>query len=148
MNANWSKWIKASVYNFLETELAPTFTFFEGNTRKTGDQEFFFEVRIDGPIIYRQAKNTWKHVIQVNILCVAYLARNGFDLTRLVGRAGSALSKKIPVYDGDGALLGCLALDDTAREKYLRMREYGQIGPKVQQLQGTAEVTLYIELEG
>ena len=60
INANWGRWIYASVCDHFETYRDTLHMFLEGQHRETDELQQFFELRVDGPYYTQINKGWWK----------------------------------------------------------------------------------------
>ena len=70
INKDWDRWVKASVNNYLETQLLlllPNFPIFFENVDKAGVQDWL-EIRVDGPHYEPSGSGEWKAMVEINIL--------------------------------------------------------------------------------
>jgi len=146
INADWSRWIFASVSYHFDQRKGSLDMFIEGQHRDTRTLKDFFELRVDGPYYTELSKNYWQLYIEVNALVQS--TKDDHSYHRIWDNCGtvSAMFTDIPVYKyGNGILddqsyLGCLnLLQDTRGRERLQTSHFGQIEPKTPILQATIE---------
>lgn len=144
-DARWNVWLKSSMLTHLKAVLTPFPVFIEAMPRKQLGPAYF-EARFGGVIANEQGKNHWRLRSELNVLCIAHIVKNGYDINVLLGRALDALSNSIAVYDDNGSQVGCLELVET-NKRSIEGHEFGQVEPKVLQMQASAQATYEIYLE-
>jgi len=148
INANWNKWIFASVSKHFDTYRGTLPMFVEGQVRDTHDTKDFFELRMDGPNYTEYSKGYFRVYIEVN--CLLQSAMDDIDFHRIhrnLGIVASIFTRPIvikkygdtPIID-DGSTLGCLSLisDDRGKEK-VQTSQFGQITQKDKLIQAIVE---------
>jgi hypothetical protein len=146
MNPNWNRWIKASVFNHLVTELGTEdHIYIEASPRKTSEQPRWFELRFDGPEWFSRRLNQWFMTIEVNVLVsVKSDLKQLYTIDNLTGRAVVAFSKTIPVLKlgsesgDDQSHVTCLRLTSTKRDG-IQVSNFGIVQTASQLEQSTVE---------
>lgn len=155
-NANWDRWIFASISKHFVDNLAATAkVFIEGQKRDTRKETEWFEVRVDGPFYTEISKGYFSLYVEINILCACIMKDvNIQGIRSLAGKAASAMTTTIVVYkygtgvSNDQSILGCLTSVTKSRGKdRIQTNHFGQIGPNTELTQATVECHYKMELE-
>lgn len=141
INEKWSRWITASVFDYINTSLTTTLPgnteiFLEGQIDPNSKRQHWFELRLDGPLYQPMSNGEWEATVEINILVSAHLNEESIYVIRdLSGAAAKALSGCIDLKQmGDGeAIFGCLKLGQVFQN------HFGQIGKDVTLQQATVE---------
>lgn len=111
------------------------------NTREV-PRDNFFELRVDGPELYKLSKGYWKILTEVNMLVSTHIGNDIYKQDRHCGFATSGFTDAVQISKvGDGGdIVGCLMLSmkAAARQK-LVVSNFGQIHPVIPILQSTVE---------
>lgn len=154
-NANWDRWIFASISkHFVDTLAATAEVFIEGQKRGTRKMEQWFEVRVDGPNYTEITKGEFKIYVEINILCACIVKDTSIhNIRTLAGKAASEMDTSIFVYkygtgvEDDDSLLGCLTIvSDSRGKERIQTSHFGQIGPNTELIQATVEGHYKMEL--
>lgn len=126
MNPNWTRWIHASLNQYVKTELEKlgVVVFFEGQSRELiSDKKDSVEFRWNGPYGRERSKGWWQLEIQVNFVINSLTNRQDtYTHRQIVGQVQSILKNSINVMkygEGNGddsTLLGCLQLRTDGRD--------------------------------
>jgi len=153
-DANWDRWIAASINKHFSTEAA-TYSlemFVEGEERRTNDDRSYIELRHDGVWWREVSKDWWKGKIDINVLCVAVMESDLYKINRMVGQVTAILAQCIPVYKygpdagDDDTQFGELQLLTSEGRDGHRIHKYGQIEPDVKLIQASVECSYRIWL--
>lgn len=139
-NANWARWVFASLATYLKEEV-PVLSVVEGfdersaEFQQTSDRA---EIRITGPFIRELSRGYWELQATANVLLTCRFdgpdVKNRYTFVHLAGLFQEAMQREIPVYrhgnsDGDdGSLLGCLRTL-SGRNDAVRVFHFGQMNP-------------------
>lgn len=146
VNANWPRWIFASVSKHFDARRQGLNLFIEGQHRDTSDAGAYIELRIDGPEFREDSKGYWRVFSEINVLVSTPLDDTNFHLHQVnIGIVAAAFTT-INIYKygtgvlDDQSLLGCYQLvhDYIGRERLI-VSNFGQIDPAVKLLQATVE---------
>ena len=150
-NANWTRWILASISKHIDARKEGLNLFIEGQHRKTEGETSYLELRYQGPNLAEVSKGYWQVNVSVNMLIVTIMDdENWHDHVTNVGIAQAAFTT-IFVYKygskagDDSSLLGCLKLVDAGREP-IETSNFGQIDPNVKVQETTVEGHYELEL--
>ncbi len=156
-NANWNKWIVASVVKHFRAALvaASIENFIEGESDRDVTQSEYVEVRIDGPYSDERSKNDFKLTLEVNLLVQTVIApsKNLYRHAELQGVCMAAMTT-IPVYKlgpevtDDLSQIGCLDLNTDEPRDHVKAHNFGQVETDIKLQQATVEGHYKIELEG
>jgi hypothetical protein len=138
-NANWPRWILASIADYFSTAVAaiPLPLLVEGIDERMGDKEHYdhAELRINGPTIQELSKGYFKLVVGVNVLLTELMDRpNVYDLQDWCGVISRIMDGPINLYHfgpstlgvDDGAWFDCLTPENTVFAPN-RIFHFGQI---------------------
>jgi len=152
VNANWGRWIYASICQHFEDLRSGLFMFLEGEHRETQDQLEFFELRVDGPFFQQFSKGWWKLIVEVNAIITVPKSDKDFHNIRLqTDFVTSLFTNNILTYrygkeiQDDDTFLGCLQAQDGKR-KNLQVSHFGQLQPAAEVLQAGVERHYTMEL--
>lgn len=145
INANWGRWLYASICQYFDTHRGTLDMFLEGEHRATSQLQKFFELRVDGPYYQNLNKGWWNLTVEVNaIITVAKSDQDFHEIRRATDFVASLFSNTIHCYrygDGpydDSSFIGCLtALDGYRRQ--LQISHFGQLHPTDAVLQACVE---------
>lgn len=147
-NANWGRWIYASVsdhFNTAITTLQPTAKVYVEGSDKENDDLMYCEFRMDGPYITEMSRNWWKVWINVNIFCVAKRSGKDFHaIHTLTGAVANSFNNSIECFKfgtqvgDDSTSFACLQLD-TKRGDDVLVSHFGQIDPDLLEMQATVD---------
>jgi len=155
INANWSRWIFASVIQHFDARKADLFLYVEGEHRETEGKPNVMELRMDGPYTTEVSKNYFRVFIEVNVLIqTAVLNVDLYQHRTNIGAAEAAFTNSILLYKlgglaGDtGDLVGCLRLESDWRgRERVQTSDFGLVRPNTPVLQATIEGHYEIFLE-
>jgi len=153
INANWDRWIFASIAKHFEISISGAYVYVEGEPRETTANAPWVEVRIDGPDWTELSSGYFTGRIEVNILCAVVESSDTHAIRRVAGEVQSAFAAGIAVYKyGDGAgdddsLLGCLQLMTDHRGKLgVKARYFGRIETTTPMQQASVEAHYTFEI--
>lgn len=147
MNANWTRWIIASLNKHFSDIISPTlYMFIEGTDRHTEERRDYAEFRRDGPRACELSRGYWQFDVYVDVLVVNEMNDTDiYTLERSLGLVQSAFTTDIPVFQyGDGPSdnsliqLGCLVLCPNPDEP-IRTTYFGQVQNDVRLRQASVE---------
>ena len=142
MNANWPRWIFASIAEHFKDNTDSLPMMVEGEQRDDLDNKDSIEVRTDGPSIIEVCKDMWKIVVDINVLVNSAMDdSNFFRLHKNVGTVAAAFQTiQVLQYDDGEALVGCMELvQRSGTREVLRISHFGQVAPNVKLLRATVE---------
>lgn len=148
MNPNWTRWIKASINDFMlnqdradaSLKESPVPFFVEGQVRANERPNVWMEVRIDGPFYNQISRNFWEVVLEVNhVVSVLMDEEDLYVYDKVIGLAQGAYQNCIPVYKyGSGPDDDDTGLFELIRsERPLDTVQYGQVDEKTRLIQGS-----------
>lgn len=153
MNPNWTRWIHASLNNYVKIELEKlgVVVFFEGQSRENlSDKKDFVEFRWNGPFGREFSRGWWQLEVNLNFVINSTTTRpDTYTHRQIVGQVQSILKNSINVMKfgdnlvvDDQTLLGCLQLradkkDGIFTDYFGRMQE-------VELEQSTVEATYFM----
>jgi hypothetical protein len=152
INPNWTRWIKASVFSHLETELLAAIPGLQVLIEPEpgidhGSNQQWVELRMDGPDYDVYPSREWGVEVEINVLMSRLIGDgNIYTLDTLKGAVQEAMSGTINITkrgDGaqdDGSHVACLRLSD------LFTRDFGRVGPSHEMHQATTECDGYTEI--
>jgi len=156
MNANWPRWIFASISKHLKALEPSDFKLYiEGQTRNTRDLQNFFEFRMDGPKYQPMSKGHYEAYIEVNLLVQSVMDDKDYHkIHRYVGLCATYLdgADPIPIYklgngiDDDQSFIDCLNLTAGDGGERLVIAHFGIVDPKVRLEQASVEAHYRIDL--
>jgi len=156
MNANWPRWIFASVSKHLNAAVTTAFPMYiEGQNRNTRDLQNFFEFRMDGPTFKSLTKGSYEAYIEVNLLVQAVLNDKDYHkIHNYVGLCATYLDGTLPIFiyklgDGvsdDQSFIGCLDLLSGSGGERLVVAHFGIVDPKTRLVQASVEAHYRIDL--
>lgn len=133
INANWSRWVRASCRKHFEDRRQSVHLFFEGDDRDTAELKEHAEFRINGPDIRHPSHNYFELDVAINILVKANMnSQNSDNDIVICGIIQAAFTEQIRVLklgtgpDDDQSLLGCLLLRHD-KEGEVTLNHFGQI---------------------
>ena len=152
INANWGRWIYASVCQHFEANRGTLRMFLEGEHRETQNLQQFFELRMDGPFYQQFQKGYWKLIVEVNaIITVGKSDKDFHNIHLQTDFVTSMFTNIINTFrygkeiQDDDTFLGCLQAED-GRRKDLHVSHYGQLQPADDVLQAGVERHYTMEL--
>lgn len=120
MNRNWTRWIHASLTDYVKTELenAGVVVHFEGLDRSLLDsKQDFVEFRWNGPFARELSRGYWELEVDLNFLVSSSTDREDtHNHKKVVGVVQSILTNSISIFKfgntepDDQTLLGCMQL--------------------------------------
>ena len=145
-NANWARWIFASVSKHFN-DLKGTYTLYiEGQYRDHERAEDLFELRMDGPWAIKSDAMSWYVHCTVDLLVQSNMNDTNFHRIHEMVGYGASMFTTIQLYkygtgvDDDQSHFGCLKLDMSSRErKRLKTSHFGQIRPSMRLMQSSVE---------
>lgn len=149
MNANWPRWVFASMVKHFKDELDAYGynVYFEGQHRENRTSAVQIEIRIDGPYLLEVSNNYWEIFNEVNIL-VSHAMNDTYFLGihDVVGKIALAF-KPIKIYKlgpnvtDDGSFVFCMnnEMDYKIGKKKLMISHFGQIKPTERIMQAVVE---------
>jgi hypothetical protein len=154
-NANWDRWIFASISKHFVDVLSSNHVFIEGQKRDTRKLTEWFEVRVDGPFYTETSKGMFDVLVEINILCASILKDESIhNIHSLTGLVANAMTTSLVVYKygtgvlDDQSVLGCLKIVTESRGKdRIQTNHFGQIGSNTELIQATVEGHYKMELE-
>jgi len=156
-NANWNKWIVASVIKHFKAILdaASVDNFIEGTSTRDLTKAEYVEIRVDGPYSDERTKNDFKLTLEVNLL-IQTIITPSINIYRHAELQGLCMQSMvtIPVYKlgnevaDDKSQLGCLELNTDEPRDHVMSHNFGQIETDIKLQQATVEGHYKIELEG
>ncbi len=156
IDSNWERWIYASIFKFLKTQLlaldSTYYIYIEGTERDTNEHPTYLEMRLDGPF-YKPFQGFYRVEVELNIEISVQLNKNLYDQNKIAGHVSRVMDNYIPIYklgntsmvDDASVSIGCMRVDDSAG---IIAHKYGQIATKTRLLQGTVEAKYWINLPG
>lgn len=154
INANWPRWIKASVFSYMEAQikaqLGQKFLVLVAGEpeRDIGKNQDWIEIRLDGPTFYPWSSGNFLAMCEINFLISTVINEDNFYRgEKMKGVLANILSSSIQLYKyGDGpnddqSRFGCLQL-----EERIITHDFGQIEPHVPLRQATVEAVFAAEL--
>jgi len=152
INANWGRWIYASVCDHFETYRDTLHMFLEGQLRETDELQQFFELRVDGPYYQQINKGWWKLIVEVNAIITVAKNDTDFHAIRLwTDFVASLFTNTINIYrygdepGDDNTYVDCLMAMDGYRRK-LQVSHFGQLQKADEILQAGVERHYQVEL--
>lgn len=73
INANWSRWVFASVSKHFDDNRGSLYLYIEGQYRHTRKDKDFIELRMDGPQFLEVSKDYWRIYGEVNIVVTSIM---------------------------------------------------------------------------
>jgi hypothetical protein len=130
MNPNWTRWIHASLNDYVKTQLEKlnVFVHFEGQSREQlADKSDYVEFRWNGPEAREHSRGWWELDVNLNFVINSGTNRDDtYTHKVIVGKVQSILKNSINVFklgdtesDDPNTLLGCLQLKVDARDGIL-----------------------------
>lgn len=101
VNANWARWIYASIAKHVLAEVASPLVFDFGGKRTSAWETAVnrAEVTISGPKTRKLGRNAWKVEIDVFVIVSSDLSANNYDHVDVTGDVANALDTCIEVKD-------------------------------------------------
>jgi len=154
LNANWVRWLVASLNKHFDAAKGAYPLYIEGSERDTDHLRDFGELRFDGPFIRNPCKGLYYLDIEVNVLVQSQMdPTNLYAGVVAVGVFSAAFAHIIKVYkfgtgeDDDDTLLGCLRLRDDRTHNTIDISQFGIIRQDVRLTQYTIEGHYRMELQ-
>lgn len=152
MKRKVSRWMAASVYTRFKTklELEALKVFLEGERRDTSKVSKWVEVRFDGPYYRQKDRSSWIARIEVNLLVACALSSNIYEIFDITGLIAKNFTHNFPCYkygnksEDDKSFFGTMKIQESNRD-YLKISHFGQIDPKVAQVQAVVEAAYEME---
>ena len=152
VNANWGRWIYASICQHFEDLRSGLLMFLEGEHRTTQDTLQFFELRVDGPFFQQFTKGYWNLKVEINaIITVPKSDKDFHNIRKQTDFVTSMFTNSILTYrygkeiQDDNTYLGCLQAEDGKR-KNLQVSHFGQLQTTDEILQAGVERHYKMEL--
>ena len=147
INANWARWIFASVSKHFDDRKGTLTLYIEGQHRATSKLKEYLELRMDGPTWNEASKDYFIGNIQINVLITVAMDEEDYHRPYSVaGQVQQAFTKTIDVFrfgdgpDDDGTYLGCLQLkQNRATGDFVELNWFGIIDTDDQLVQATVE---------
>lgn len=158
-NANWPRWIQASVAKYFKAE-ADSHGYvslceeLEERTTEFQESPNRVEIRLDGPRVREASANYYILEVFVNILVMSHMdtvVENAYTGTIMAGHLAAAAANPIPVFrfgngvEDDGALIGCLVLG-RGRDSGVKLFHFGEINKEDRLRQLSIDVAYEMEL--
>jgi len=147
INANWARWIFASVSKHFDDRKGILPLYIEGQHRDTSKFKEYLELRMDGPSWDEASKGYFIGNIDINVLVT--VAVNEEDYHRphqIAGEVQAAFTKSIDVFkfgcniQDDQSYLGCLVLkQNRSNRDFVELNQFGIIGTDDPLMQSTVE---------
>lgn len=143
INANWNRWIMASVSKHFLV-MVSDIKIIDGMDKDDLDEtQIYAEFRMDGPRFHQNNKREWRVWFAVNIIITSGIDKT--DLSKkhdLIGEIANAFNLEVGIYKygsgggDDDSLLGCATRVD---EFPVRVNQLGQIDKDLRMEQATIE---------
>ena len=149
VNANWGRWIYASICKHFNTHRGDYTMFVEGEEKDIRGNSSYFELRVDGPYYTQSMHGFWDCRIEINTVFTfankdnVFYAREFADKLASIFTTISCYRYGNGIYDDD-TLLGCLQPIEGYREK-LQISQFG-VMPNAEVQQGSIERHYKMEL--
>ena len=135
MNANWPRWIKASVSKHFDDSRGTLPMFIEGQYRHTRKEKDFIELRMDGPQLTEISRDYWRIYGEVNVLITSVMDNTNYHrIDTNVGIVAAAFTTiglfKYGVASSinDQSQWGCWnLLQDSGKRQRLDIFRFGQV---------------------
>jgi len=155
-NANWPRWIFASICKHFDDSRGDLTLFIEGQYRNPGaPDKDFLELRVDGPYITELNKNYYKLYLEVNVLVQSQMDDTNYHRIHTDVGNVTSIYTNINLYkygtgiDDTQEHFGCLnLLQDTQTRDRIQVNHFGQIDPKTRLMQATIEGHYEVHLQG
>jgi hypothetical protein len=149
-DANWARWIVASVADYFQSVADSLSLPLLVETADEREEENLramnhAELRVNGPAVQEVSKNYHRLWVDINILVSALTGeaqQNAYDLIRYVGEFQNAATQPIPIFkygdgpDDDDSQIGCLTKRRGISEA-VSAHHFGQLG-KTERLRQSA----------
>lgn len=152
-NADWDRWIWATLGFDFKTDFPNYETFIEGTHRGLPSNTELLELRMDGPQRRKPSRGYYILYVEINILVRSFMDDADFHkMRKLTGEVATWLENDFCIYrygDGvqdDDTLLGTLQLKNRGPKENVRVLHFGQIGPKYQVEEATVQAAFEIHL--
>jgi hypothetical protein len=147
INANWARWIFASVSDHFNTRFPTVELYIEGQHRDTSKLKEYLELRMDGPTWNEASKGYFIGSIDINILVTVTVNEEEYHRPhQLAGEVQATFDKSIDVFkygcnpQDDQSHLGCLSLkQNRSNRDFVELNQFGIIGTDVPLMQSTVE---------
>lgn len=147
LELNLPRWIFASASKFFNDTIAGTLPmYFEGQSRRTDNEQDYLEFRLDGPYVQELSKDYFKVEFEINILVVSHT--NGNDFHKLYRDCGIALNcfKPFSIFklgdgiDDTGDYIECATIPRSKDQREaIRVSHFGKIDPVKPVVQSSVE---------
>lgn len=154
MKRHLTRWVHASVKDYIKTKFAGTPLVVEGENDKKPDAPFFIELRIDGPNMVKIGTRTeYMGMVEVNLLLTVNKdEKYAHILQDKIGLCWEALEACIPIKRvgstdtavDTGAIVSVLQLID---EDAIEINNFGQVDPNIRIQQASVEGHYRFQLE-
>lgn len=152
INAQWFRWVHASINKHFEDRRGDYPLYLEGDERVESDTEDFAELRIDGPMIKNPHKGYRYLDVEINVLLQSVMdPKNMYKVQEIVGLFSHAFTNLINVNKygngplDDDSLLGCFHLQRDKKEGVV-INYFGIIRQDTRITQATIEGHYRLEL--
>lgn len=156
-NANWARWIFASVAHYLKTVAVTSSLSVMVEGLDDRDKAFMqasdrVEIRINGPFIRELSDEYYEVQVVANVLLTSRYDghKNGYIFLDYLGLYLSAMDKAIPVYtfgSQSDDLIGCLR-PRSGRNNPIRVLHFGQIEKTDHVKQAMVDASYIMHLRG
>ena len=146
INANWARWIFASVSDHFSTRSTLPL-YIEGQHRNTAELKDYLELRMDGPTWNEASKGYFIGSIEINVLITTAVDEEDYHRShQFAGEVQTAFTKSIDVFkygcnpQDDQSYLGCLTLKQSRPDRdFVELNQFGIIGINAPLVQATVE---------
>lgn len=152
-NANWPRWIFASLTTWFESQRAGVKLFIEGDDHDTADLADYFEFRMNGPHMWEKSKDFWEFQVTINILVVHKMdAVSIHTFHANIGKMVAAFVNGIIMYrfgegnEDDQQPFGCMQLM-TSKADAVQVDHLGQVKSEIKEMQAMVQGTYCMYLE-
>ena len=151
MNANWPRWIFASICEHASFTLGTGRELFVEGTKRVADASADrYELRTNGPFFNEISAGVWRTEVTVNILVSCTMDDANFQtLQTNIGIALGIVVPTIPLYQygsqsgiDDDQLFACMTLMNGPV-----ITQYGQVNPSIEVVQATVQGRYKVLLE-
>lgn len=155
MNANWPRWVFASVADYLKSvadanSLPSIIDGAEDRSDAFSQAPDHVEIRITGPMTTEVSNGCYQLVVDANILLrCRYETGNGYRRPTLAGAFQAAMAGPIPVYKlgaeagDDKSFVGCLK----NRSGEVKLHHFGQLTYPERQSESMCDVRYTMDLK-
>lgn len=152
-NANWPRWIFASISKHIDNQKGSLPLYIEGQERNTKIDTSLLELRVDGPYFTELSKGSYLVEVDVSILVqVLKDAKDAHLMQKTVGTVATMLTDiQVFMYgsgiqDSPTTSLGCLQLLQDGRDR-TAIHHYGQMDPSVRLMQASVDAKYKMYLD-